>query len=105
MLNRFVVYSNYNDNVSGIWVETQKFWKNSTADTLLGIFTLDFSFISITHKMLNTLPTSLAATTKTGDTIVPACSCRCHFTTRMLCSLILFQLFFGKTTCRRLPFC
>jgi signal peptidase I len=55
-----------------IWVETlRSFGKNSTADTLLGIFTCGFYiyYINYTQDVKYITERSLVATTKTGDTI------------------------------------
>ena len=55
-----------------IWVETlRSFGKNSTADTLLGIFTfgLYIYYINYTQDVKHISDRSLVAKTKTGDTI------------------------------------
>ena len=55
-----------------VWVETlRSFGKNSTADTLLGIFTcgLYIYYINYTQDVTYIADRSLVATTKTGDTI------------------------------------
>ena len=55
-----------------VWVETlRSFGKNSTADTLLGVFTcgLYIYYINYTQDVKYIADRSLVATTKTGDTI------------------------------------
>lgn len=55
-----------------VWVETlRSFGKNSTADTVLGIFTfgLYIYYVNYTQDVKHIADRSLVATTKTGDTI------------------------------------